>query len=589
MKEDNNLAKKIRKIHIFLLIFAVIAIISGVRWEAVDAEKLSLVAKQREFSETINSVRGTIYSKDNTTLAYSEPKFDMYIWTDDLTYFEGDNIKLQTREEFLRKVASIINSTPQTLGNVINDNLNIGHKWIQVAKSLSDQQWRDLNNLKTDKFNAPLRGFHFIDISKRIYPEGRLASHLLGLTNIVNNKVVGLGGVEGSWNETLNPIKGLIVQENNAKGEAVTTALTATVEAKNGSSVHTSIDKNLQKIAENEIKAGVQKYEAKSGSIIIMDPKTGQIFALANFPDYDPNLRQETDPNVYGNAAVSSPYEMGSIGKALTISAAVDLNRLDAETIILPNGHNGCEKFTDELGPLCTWDHKPIHRPMKVKDCFALSDNICLFHLSKEHLSKAEFRSYLDKFGIGKPSGIDLAGESYGELRPLDKWTIGDIAATSYGHGYSVNAIQALNSIATIANNGVRMKPYVVTKIVDSDGNINNFQPEVVETVLKQDTVTKLIDMMRYNLLESTLSDYKDMQHYDLCVKSGTALIADSNGYSNETNDSFVGFDCSLQRSFIMFVKLEKPKNGLSFYNVRPLWFDTFRAIKDVIGVQKKN
>jgi len=594
MKENVNLTSKVKRIHVILLVFSIIIIIASIRWQAVDAAKLSQVAKQRESSSEINAVRGTIYAKDGTTLAYSEPRFDMFIWADDLDYFEGPNVKLQTRQEFLDKVAPIIGTTSELLGEKIQNFLNQGVRWMPIAKSLSDQQWSQLNNLKTDKYDAPLRGFHFENVSKRIYPEGRLASQLLGLTNTINNKIVGLGGMEGAWNETLNPIKGIITQENNAKGGAITTALTATIEAKNGSSVYTSIDKNLQKVVEQKIQEGVKKYQAKSGSVLIMDPKTGRIMALANYPDYDPNLRQETDPDVYGNIAVTSPYEMGSIGKALTISAAVDLNRVTADTVILPHGHNGCEKFTDELGPLCTADHKP-QPSMPLKDCFAKSDNICLFHLAKEHLSKQEFRDYLVKFGIGQPSGVDLAGESYSPLRPLNEWTIGDVASHSFGHGYSVDLIQAADAVATIANNGVRMKPYVVTKIVDSDGNVNEFTPEAISTVIRPETASKLMDMMNYNLTKSIAANewfYKDILNYRLCVKSGTALIADSTGYSDEINASFVGFDCSDQRTFLMFVKLEKPEvpkgANLAFYNVRPLWMDTFKAVKDLIGVPRK-
>jgi cell division protein FtsI/penicillin-binding protein 2 len=590
--KDSTLSRKVKTIHIIILIFGMLIVFATVRWQGVEASRMNKLARQRSTTSEINSVRGTVFSSDGTTLAYSEPRFDMFVWVKDLEYYE--KLKLQTRDEFLNKVAPIIDLTPEALGNIIDENTQKGIMWIPVAKALSDKQWNQLNDLTADEFETPLKGFQFENKSKRVYPEKRLASHVIGLTNVINDKTIGLGGVEESWNEILNPIKGILVQETNAKGEAIATALTATIEPKNGSAVHTSINKKLQETVQQKLKEGVEKYRALSGSVVIMDPKTGQIMALANYPDYDPNLREEKDAAVYGNEAVSAPYEMGSVGKALTIAAAVDLDKVDSETIILPDGHQGCEKFTDELGPLCTWDKK-AQPPMPLKDCFAKSDNICLFHLARDHLSKEQFHDYLSGFGIGKSTGVDLAGESYWPMKDAKDFNIGDIAAMSYGHGYLVNLVQAVDSIAAIANNGVRMKPYVVTKVIDSDGKVSEYKPQILETVLKPETSEKMFYMMNYNYQKSIYYGewwYNDILDYNIGVKSGTALIADNGVYSNEINASFVGFDQSPQRTFVMGIKLEKPQEpagqNLSAYNVRPLWLDTFQAVKDIIGVPRK-
>lgn len=589
---NSTLIGKVKTIHIIILVFGFLLVFATFRWQAVEASRMTKLARQRSTTSEINSVRGTIFSNDGTTLAYSEPRFDMYIWVKDLEYYE--NLKLQTRDEFLRKVAPIIDTTAENLEATIEEYSNKGILWVPVAKSLSDKQWNQLNDLKADEFDTQLKGFQFENKSKRIYPEKRLASHVVGLTNVINDKTIGLGGIEEGWNEILNPIKGILVQETNAKGEAIATALTATIEPKNGSAVYTAINKKLQEIVQQKLKEGVEKYKALSGSAVIMDPKTGQILTLANYPDYDPNLREEKDPAAYGNEALSAPYEMGSIGKALTIAATVDLDRVTSETVILPNGHQGCEKFTDELGDLCTWDHVP-QPAMPLKDCFAKSDNICLFHLAKENLSKEEFHDYLVRFGIGKSTGVDLAGESYWPIKDAKDFNIGDIAAMSYGHGYLVNLVQAVSAVSAIANNGVRMKPYVVTKVVDSDGNVSEYKPQILDTVLKPETAEKMFYMMNYNYQKAIYYGewwYDDIINYNLGVKSGTALIAQNGTYSDEINASFVGFDQSSQRTFVMGIKLERPQEpageNLSAYNVRPLWLDTFQAIKDVIGVPRQ-
>jgi cell division protein FtsI/penicillin-binding protein 2 len=232
---------------------------------------------------------------------------------------------------------------------------------------------------------------------------------------------------------------------------------------------------------------------------------------------------------------------------------------------------------------------------MPLRDCFAKSDNICLYHVAKEYLSTEEFHNYLVKFGIGQSTGIDLAGESYWPLKDAQYFNIGDIAAMSYGHGYLVNLVQAADAISAIANNGVRMKPYVVTKVIDSDGNVSEYKPQIIDTVISKETSDRMLEMMRYNFENSIYYGewwYEDLKNYDLGVKSGTALIATQSGYSEEINASFIGFDQSPQRTFIMAIKLEKPQlpegQNLSAYNVRPLWLDTFAAVKDIIGVPRK-
>lgn len=583
----------LRAFHIAALIFCLLLIVFCIRWQLVEASKFSEISRNRTYSSALKSQRGSIYSSDGTTLAYSEPRFDMYIWMDDLTFFEKNG--LQTRAEFTRKVAPIIEMTPEELDNKINQYTDQGIKWFLIGKSLSKDQWNELNELKTDKLSdKDLTGFIFETTSQRIYPEGRLASHLLGLTNKVNEKTIGQGGIEESYDGVLKPIDGFVIQETDAIGQTVTASLLPTIEPKNGSDVYTTINKKLQQTVERLIKEGVEKYDATSGSILVMDPKTGSIMALANYPDYDPNLREEPEPGTYVNSAVTAPYEAGSIGKTLTMSAAIDLGLITADTIIQPEGHQGCEKIVSDLEPLCTWDKKP-QPPLKAWECLAKSDNICFFHIA-EMIPRKDFYDYLQKFGVGKPSGVDIiTQDSYGILNDYPAWNMTDVAAFSYGHGYQVNLVQAGDYISTIANNGVRMKPKVVDKIVGSDGTTKEYRPIVVERAIKEETSKELTDMMRTNYGLSFAANeyfYNDLKNYDLAVKSGTALIATSTGYSNDIYATFAGFDASPEKSFILIVKLERPLipfvDRLAFYNVRPLWLDTFAAIKDIIGVPRK-
>lgn len=590
-----NHTVNLRLFHVLALGFCLLLIAFCLRWQVVEATKFTEISKNRTYSSPLKSQRGSIYSTDGTTLAYSEPRFDMFIWMDDLVFFEDKG--LQTREEFLKKVAPIIEMTSEELGNKIASFYeDEGVKWIPIAKSLRKDQWEKLNALKTDKFSEKeLSGFIFETTSIRVYPEGRLASHLIGLTNKINEKIVGQGGIEESYNGVLNPIDGFIIQETDAIGQTITASLLPTIEPKNGSDVYTTINKKLQTVAERMIKEGVEKYAATSGSILIMDPKTGSIMALANFPDYDPNLREEKEPGTYVNSAVTAPYEAGSIGKTLTLATAIDLGLITADTIIQPEGHQGCEKFTNDLLPLCTWDKKP-QPPMTAAQCLVKSDNLCFLHIA-EMIPRKDYFEYLDKFGVGKPSGADIiTQDSYGILKDYTEWNIADVAAFSYGHGYQVNLIQVGDYAATLANHGVRMKPRIVDKIVASDGTVKEYKPIVVERSIKEETADEVARLMTINYQNSFAANeyfYNDLKNnYNIGVKSGTALIATSTGYSNDINATFIGFDASVDRTFVMVVKLERPLipyvDRLAFYNVRPLWIDTFNAVKDIIGVPRK-
>lgn len=591
-KTENFNLSNLKGLHIVSLFFCLLLLIFCIRWQVVEASKFKEMGN-RTYSSTLKSQRGTIYASDGTSLAYSEPRFNMFVWMGDLLFFEER--KIQTREEFLNKVAPIINKTPEELGKTIEENNAKGIKWIQIAKSLTNDQWKKLKNLKTDKYpEKELSGFLFEVTSERIYPEGRLAAHIVGLTNKVNGKLQGESGIEQSYNGVLNPIDGFVIQETDAIGQTVTASLLPTIEPKNGSDVYTTIDKRLQSVVEKMIKEGVEKYDAKSGSILIMDPKTGSIMALANYPNYDPNIREETDVAAYTNSAVIAPYEAGSIGKTITIATALDLGLITADTIIQPEGHQGCEKIHNDLEPLCTWDKKP-QPPMPAWECLAKSDNICFFHIG-ENIPRKDFEEYLRKFGVGSSTGIDLGNDSYGILKDYTEWNVGDVAAFSYGHGYQVNLIQAGDYISAIANYGVRMKPRAVSKIVDSDGNVREYKPIVMERVIKRETAEEMARLMAINYELSFAPNeyfYNDLKNYNLAVKSGTALIATSQGYSNDINATFVGFDASPERTFVMVVKLERPLipfvDRLAFYNVRPLWLDTFAAVKDIIGVPRKN
>ncbi len=570
----------------------------SLRWQVVEAGRFTEAAQGRIADTKIPSIRGAIYAQDGSTLAYSEPRWEVYVWIPELVFAERK--ELQTRDEFAAKVAPLIDMSPERLKEILTESEANGYLYPKVADSITMEERDLIQGLLRDKdaefaqgVKAKLTGIDLRFTSQRIYPEGRLASQILGLTNLLESgDVIGQSGIEGEWDGFLEPQVGFIQGERDAVGNAISLASEKTIEAKRGSSIYTSVDKKLQEIVEEKLEWAVDKYGAKSGSVIIMDPKTGYISALANFPDYDPNLREEKDPNVYGDKAVSEPYEIGSIGKIMTIAAAIDAEIVTPESVILKEGHEGCEKIHKDLQPVCTHDKLP-QPPLPINEAFALSDNIYFLHLA-DNIEKAHpgmFYEYLTKFGIGKHSGVDLAGESFGLLKDWQLWNIGDIAAYSYGHSFQANAVQAISMVAAVANYGVRMQPKIVTKIVESDGEVVNFAPVAVEQVIKP-TTTAQMDEMMHVIYENNIfpweHEYDDLRDYKIAMKSGTALIATSTGYSYDINATYVGYDASPDRSFVMLTRLEAPTEGdLASHNSRVLWMEIFDDVRDHLGVRR--
>ena len=608
MEESNFIKKKIRILFIFFTFFSIALLGSSFRWTIVEGGNLRNIADGRVISSELTSLRGSIYARDGSILAFSEPRFNMYIWTGEggLEFIEKE-IKSQTRDELLEKISPIIDKTPEELGKTIKTLNEQGINWIPVAKNLNPDKWEALNNLKTDINNErKLAGFTFEYTSERIYPEKELASHLIGLTTRDDKGVeYGISGLEFAWNGDLNPRKGITQREQNATGETLANALIQTIEPKMGSSIHTSIDKRLQLIADEKTKWAYEFFDADNTSILISDPKTGEILAMSNYPTYDPNKRSEIkELNVFGNTAISAPYEIGSVAKSFALASAIDSGKVSIEDIILPNGHNGCEKIVEDEPALCTFDSKP-QPPMPLKECFWRSDNICFFHLSKligtskdeltgkEIYSSKIYHDYLLKFGVGISSGIDIGGESTGlALKDIGTWNLGDVAAFSYGHGFQMNTVQVLSAISVFANDGVRMRPFLVKKIIKGDGIERHQEPLPVERVISLETANEVQKMMKL-VFDKDMREYEtqyyDLKNYNVGYKSGTALIAEKGVYTDDIFATHAGCDFSPDKKFCMVVKLEKPRavERLSFYNSRVMFLETLNAIKDYLNLER--
>ncbi len=569
----------------FLIFLACVWLL--IRWQIFEHEKFLAIAKERIVNKEVPSIRGDILASDGSALAYSEPRFNIIVYKTELEFAE--KYKKQTRREFIDKVSSVLGLDSSELENKINSD----GTWITIKKKVKFETKEAVLNLKQDANSQKnLEGIRIEYTSQRIYPEGKLASHVLGFVG--KNELgeeKGRAGLESYWEGILKPQQGFEFKEVDSFGNLIALDSVERVEARRGATLKTTIDKNLQEIAEEQIENAVKNYEAKSGTIIIMNPKTGAVLALANFPNFDPNEYFKTENlDAFKNVAITDPAELGSVGKVFTMSAAINEGAIEPDTVVI-NGHNGCTTVQEKERDweICTYDKKP-QGPLTATEALVKSDNLALFEVAKK-IGAEKLHDYLVKFGIGYRTDIDISGESNGILDDVSKWSNVDLATNAYGHGYQMTAIQAITAYIAVANNGRLFSPFVVSEVIESDGSRKEFLPTVISTPISEETSKKMKAMMyevyKHNLVERR---YKDLKKYKIAMKSGTALIPykDRAGYSNEINATYIGFDASDAQTFIMLVKLEEPHNTfdrLSFYSARVVWLDTFMKIKDYLGV----
>lgn len=586
---------KLRIISFFFLILFVMVFVFLFRWQIIDAKEYEQMATERIRNVEIPALRGSIYASDGTTLAYSERRFDIFAYINEIE--DAERYNKQTRDEYLTKVSAIIGIEKEELSKLLDS----GPKWVKIASKLSFDQKQQVVNLKRDNEpELPLEGNFVEYTSSRLYPEKMLASNLVGFTGFnLKGDLVGVSGIESRWEESLKALEGFKREQVDSYGNTIAILDFKPVEEKRGIDIYLTIDLKLQRILEQRLKESVERYRAESGAAVLMDPKTGKIMAISNYPTFDPNeYTKVTNGESFSNRAVVVPYEFGSIGKIFTVAAALDMDKVKQDSIILENGHAGCEffinkdeeqcKFNPSICRVCTFDKRPQPK-MTVAEGLIKSDNIALYHTA-EVLGSDNLYDYLKKFKMGDKSNIEF-DESAGVLKDKSQWNISDLVTYSYGHGYQGTLVQLTAGVAAVANDGKLMQPYIISKFVEPDGTEKIVKPEAVAQPIKPETAKIVGNILAQVYKNNILERYnRDLLNYSIAMKSGTALIPykDRAGYSDEINTTYVGYDLSDEKSFVLSVWLNKPKAGtLASQNARVLWYDIFRDVKDYIGVPR--
>lgn len=388
---------------------------------------------------------------------------------------------------------------------------------------------------------------------KRFYPKGRLAVHLLGYTGIDDN---GLDGIEAMYDGALKGIPGQIEAEMDREGRAIPGGWSRLQPARPGRSVVLTIDESIQYIAERELAAQVKKFQATSGTCVVMDVRTGDLLALVNKPDYATANAYKVDTALRRNRALSDTYEPGSTMKVFTAAAALDSGKITMNdqfycgTSITVDGwelHNADDGESSANGT------------ENVQGVVTHSFNVGTVAIALR-MGKKAFQQYLDRFGFGQVTGLPLPGEAEGLIQPYKDWPNITLATTAFGQGITVTPMQLVSAMQAVANKGIMMKPRLVKEVLDSDGKVVKAFPTTVKRrVVSERTSMQMRQILR-NVVTNGTGKKAENAVYPSAGKTGTANIVDNGGYGGRYNASFLGFAPYNDPRIVILVKVEDPK-----------------------------
>ena len=430
-------------------------------------------------------------------------------------------------------------------------------KWSMVAENAKPATWLKLTKA-IEQYNSQFPGMSpdriigfFPERSYiREYPSGSLIASLIGF---VNHDGIGATGLESSMNSNISGTQGKYSYANGYKAE-IPGSQSEIIPAQAGTSIRLTVDRDIQWVASKAIADVVKSSRALSGTVIVMDPKTGQILAHATAPTFDPNNTSKVSLVAMRNPSVQDIYEPGSTGKVMTLAAALEEKKVTPETVLtIPYALKRSTKVFH--------DHEPHpDQRLTTAGVLAVSSNTGSIKIG-EMLSNQTLYDYLTKFGIGLKTGSGLPGESRGILRKVSDWSGTTAPTVAFGQGYSLTAMQATSVFATIANDGVRVSPTVIAGTSDSSGNYTPSATRESVRVISSDTASKMRLMMESVVSANGTAPSAAIPGYRVAGKTGTAQrIDDTCGCYRGYTASFIGFAPADNPAYVISVTIQDPK-----------------------------
>lgn len=569
--------------------------------QVLDHQKYTALAQSQYWNlSVIPAKRGDIVSSDNVILAGTQTDYLMY----------AEPKKIENSFETAHKLAEILTDLQKEKYNDLAKNLtdetdqeNEPEEFNEAAV-FKDYDDRILANLNRDLYwvilernltpkdkelieKEDLKGIGFEEEPVRYYPEKELAAHVLGFVAYnEQGEKQGYFGIEGALNEDLKGKPGRILEERDALGNPILVGDYKKSAPIKGSDVVLTINRAVQYLVEKKLKEGVENYDAKSGTVIVMNPSTGEIIAMANYPTFEPDVFNDDEKLSdedhrktveKRNLAIAETYEPGSVIKPLTISAGIELGLINPQTTFEDNGPVSYSDYVID-----NWDGKH-YGTQNIIQLLEKSNNIGAAWVGHQVGAK-QLSYYFKEFGLGSKTGVELEGEDTGIVRDYNNWTDIDTATAAFGQGISATPLQVLNAFNVFANGGFLLQPKIIDHIVDQ-GNYIEMPTRQIRRVLSKQTADTMVSLLE-SAADSGEAKYFVLKNYQVAGKTGTAQIPFEGKYDPErTNATFVGF-LSKSRKFSMIVKLEEPRSSIyAAETSAPLWMDITRELVKFYGL----
>lgn len=500
---------------------------------------------QRRDELKTRMLRGTIFDRNERTLAMSVKVKSLY----------ADPAEIDDVEFTAEKVATALKIKPDAILKDLREAKENNRRFVWLAQKLDEDTAQKLNQTleqtEVKKFDLPkFKGLHWREDQKRSYPYKNLAAHVVGFSN---SDEVGLAGIELSEEEVLRGAIFKSWQDRDRLGRVYEESEGTREPPKD---VVLTISNSIQYKVEEALEKGAKASGAKSATAIVLDPKTGEILAMANYPSFDPNRYTEFPAESYQNKAIQGIYSPGSIFKLVTYGAALDSNLMTADGMI------DCTKgFIEVAGHRFNDPHAT--KTMPYTEALAVSSNVAAIKTGMS-LGKENFYGYAQKFGFGQPTGIELPAEAKGLFRSPNTWNGDSLASMSIGYEIGVTAMQMATAYAAIANNGVRVKPHIIKEIRHSGGKPATITQAEKTAIVSSDAARGLRKMLREVVVKGT-ARRAQLNGYTSAGKTGTAWKynaklkrVDAGKYMS----SFIGMAPADNPAIVIAVVMDEPQGG---------------------------
>ena len=529
MKKDKSLA---RRVYVLITVMGLWGAAIGTRLyflhvvHSADYKQRAQRQQQRTFE--VSPQRGVIYDRKGNELAVSIKAESLFAVPDEI----------ENPEQAATKLSSLTGIPRRDL----LEKLDTDRSFVWIKRKLAASEFAAVQKAK-------IPGIYFQKEDRRYYPKRDLAAHVLGYVDVDEE---GQGGLEYRYNESVRGEAGRVLMMRDARGRSFNSVEQPVAP---GADLVITIDQNIQYIVEKELAAAVHQMRPKGASIIAMDPKSGEIFAMANYPSFNPNEHTKYRREAWINRAVSHTYEPGSTFKIVTAASALEEGLTDPAEVI------DCQMGAINVFGRIVHDHNKFGL-LTVTQIMQKSSDVGAIKLALR-VGNDRFADYIDRFGFGKVTKIDLPGEERGLAKPAARWTKSSIGSIAMGQEIGVTPLQIVRMVSAIANGGILYQPYLVKKVEHPENGLLSETEPHGERVISSETAAKLQNMLEVVVTDGTATSGK-LEGYTAAGKTGTAQKIDETGHYSKTAHvaSFAGFAPASNPVVSIIVVVDEPTYG---------------------------